>query len=135
MTNRIYGATALAAALLSLMLLLTPASAHAQSPCVVQRVINNTGCPFTMYLYDALGNVRKFAIAAGPAVTTNISLGAFVPVGAQDVFGNQYPFVAPPTPGCTQCFSVNPAAVNCCASICYDEPNCVFRVNPCLPPC
>jgi hypothetical protein len=128
------GAVMIAVAILSFATLLAPTTASAQSPCVVQRVFNNSPCAFTMTLYDAANNTVSFAIAAGPSMTP-ISLGLFIPIGAQDFFGTQYPFTGLPFPGCTQCFRIVPAAAACCAIICYDQAMCRFTVTPCAPNC
>jgi hypothetical protein len=123
------------AAILSIAMAFAPTTASADSPCDIQQVVNNTSCAFMMHLYNAGGKKMSFAIAAGPGVSTPISLGSFVPAGALDGLGNLYPFSGLPSPGCTQCFSLNLAVDNCCAFICYNEGACSFTVDACPSPC
>jgi hypothetical protein len=125
---RVIGAAALATAIMLIVSMTTPTAAVAQSPCVVQQVINQTGCSFNLCLYDAAGVVVCYPIS-GAQIVTRISIGTSIPVGVVDANGVNHPFVGLPSPGCTPCIPLTPAGFGCCGSVCYDEAACTFTIN------
>lgn len=133
MTKRIrISCAAIAIAVLFSMTAINVDQAQAQSPCVVQNVINTSGCPFILSMYDAAGVVNNYNIPPG---LSWISLGTFVPIGVVSAGGFQYAFAGLPAPGCSPCYTPLSAQVVCCVTVCYDEAACTFTINACPWPC
>ncbi len=131
------------AALVAVIGLCGPKSAHAQCTSVqVSDTVNNCG-RLRLTLYDAAGNTefKDINFMYGTTTWTFTTIGQ--PIGVVSAGGNQYAFApAPPAFGCTPCIALPKVDANgnltggtCCVTVCNSGAPCGVGICTCVGTC